>query len=168
MVPTLGLRHPWVSLPLEGKSHTTGIDWGLGQAIYLDQGHCGVGICGGQGVGGSVQTNGNKDTWNRPRGSSRASSSHPQTPPKPPTTPTSSVAITWAPCCHSREKHLPATCHSTDLIPFRRKTSQKVIRLHSCEGRPLEEHVQGWEKPQEKRALRNAGCFLVEGFLPHP
>lgn len=44
-VPTLELVCPFVSLPLEGKSHTIGIDWGLGQAIDLDQGHCRVGIC---------------------------------------------------------------------------------------------------------------------------
>ncbi|KAL4673591.1 hypothetical protein H8959_017525 [Pygathrix nigripes] len=45
----MGLVSARLAPVLAGKSHTTGIDWGLGQAIDLDQGHCGIGICWGLG-----------------------------------------------------------------------------------------------------------------------
>lgn len=47
-VPTLEPVCSFVSLSLEVKSYTTGIDWGLGQAIDQDQGHCGIGVWPGE------------------------------------------------------------------------------------------------------------------------
>lgn len=50
--------------------------------------------------------------------------------------PTPSAAITWALFCHSGEKHLPATRHSTDLILSGTEIPHMGIRQDSCEGNP--------------------------------